>query len=137
VENAQVHSAVDARADLWSITISPPLFRSFQEKVAARLLPAHLTTTAPTLGSHLGEVSPPSGGVGWSGPRWASRIETACSCRGAGAVEVAQPASGGQGSAWRTRAAGGSRTRLLRSEGAAVSLMVAGRSKASGDGAGR
>lgn len=39
--NAQVDVAVDAQAAPQFITIPPPLFRSFQRGVAARLLPAH------------------------------------------------------------------------------------------------
>jgi hypothetical protein len=39
--NVQVHAAVGAQVASQFITIPPPLFRSFQGEVAARLLPAH------------------------------------------------------------------------------------------------
>jgi hypothetical protein len=39
MENAQVHAAVGAQVASQSITIPPPLFRSFQGAVAAHLLP--------------------------------------------------------------------------------------------------
>jgi hypothetical protein len=88
--NAQVHAAVGAQVAPQFITIPPPLFRSFQREVAARLLPAHTSRLLlPSAARASAKVLPASDGGGVLGAQAGLLDRKGARVQSADTVEVA------------------------------------------------